>query len=209
MAQQRNDLPTSSAGSSNVSRTRFDTARDHLLTSGLYLGDQNFEINRVIWRRIGTDNCLVTKESADAVDAANRNNTAMKTELGEDSILSPTPKYDLAVLSAVVLISYDHFRLTPCGNWKGASQFCPKFSDVKLTCTGKSPLEKPFREDFPAVLANLTAVTNLSARFTKKKGLFVEGPQAPDRKIRFRHVLFEVSIQSPSLVKPQPISLIQ
>ena len=64
--------------------------------------------------------------------------------------------------------------------------------DVKLTCTGKSPSGTPFGKDFPTILANLTAVANIPARFSNKKGLFVEG--SPDRKIKFRHVLFEVSI---------------
>lgn len=200
MSQGRNGLATSS---SDVLRTEFDTVRDDLLTSGLYLGDQNFEIDRVIWRRIGFDNCLVTKESADAVDAAH---AAMKTEPGEDGTLSPIPEYDPAVLSAVVHISNDDFWMTSCGHWRGATQFCPRFSDVKLTCTGKSPSETPFRKDFPAVLANLTAVANLPARFTNKKGLFVE--RLFERKIKFRHVLFEVSIRLPSLLKPQLINLI-
>ncbi|KIJ97522.1 hypothetical protein K443DRAFT_681462 [Laccaria amethystina LaAM-08-1] len=47
----------------------------------------------------------------------------------------------------------------------------------------------PFREDFPTVLTNLTALADLSAKFTNKKGLFVE--RHPDRKIKFRHILFE------------------
>jgi len=121
----------------------------------------------VIWRRIGTDDCLVTKESADAVDAAHAAIATTKTAPGEDSI--PTPEYDLAVLSAVVHISDDDFWMSSCGNWKGASQYCPKFSDLKLTCMGKSPSEMPFREDFPIVLTNLTSVVNLSAKFMEKK----------------------------------------
>lgn len=196
MAKRKNGLATSS---SDVLRTKFDTARDGLLNSGLYLGDQNFEINQVIWRRIGTDNCLVTKQSADAVDAAHAAMAATETTPGDNSTLSPIPEYDLAVLFTVVHISDDDFWVTSCGNWKGASQYYSKFSDLKLTCTGKGPSEMPFREDFPTVLTNLTAMVNLSARYTNKKGLFVERP--PDLKIRFRHVLFEVSIRSPSLFK--------
>jgi hypothetical protein len=65
---------------------------------------------------------------------------------------------------------------------------------------GKSPSEMPFGEDFPTVLTNLTALADLSANFTNKKGLFVE--QHPDCKIRFCHILFEVSRRPPSLVKP-------
>jgi hypothetical protein len=95
-----------------------------------------------------------------------------ETAPGELSI--PTLEYNLAVLSAVVHISDDDFWMTPCGNWKGASQYCPNFSDLKLTCTGKSPSEMSFHEDFPAVIANLTALANLSAKFKNKKGLFVE-----------------------------------
>ena len=165
---------------------RLRRTRDGLLRSGLYLGDENFEIDQVIWRHIGGDNCLVTKTSADAVDAA------LNAAPEEDR---PIPEYDLAVLSAVVLISDDEFWLTSCGHWRGPRPFCQKFEDLKLTCTGKSPSGTPFSNDFPTVLANLTAVTNLSARFSRRRGLFVENPLA--RKIKFRHVLFEVSIRSP------------
>ena len=168
-----------------------DTLRDALLSAGLYLGDENFEIDQVKWRRIGADNCLVTKKSADAVDAAY---TALNVTPEEDT---PIPEYDQAVLSAVVHISDDDFWMASCGHWRGPRPFCLKFSDVKLTCTGKSPLGTPFSRDFPNVLANLTAVTNLSARFLNKKGLFVESERPPERKIKFRHVLFEVSIRSP------------
>ena len=205
MTPRRNGLPTTS---SDVLRTKLDTTRNGLLTSGLYLGDRNFEIDQVIWRRIGNGNCLVTKESADAVDAASAHwhaaHTATETSSREDNILAP--EYDLAVLSAVVHISDDDFWMTSCGNWRGPSQYCPKFSDIKLTCTGKSPLETPFREDFPSVLINLTSVVNLSAKFRNRKGLFVERPPASDRKIKFRHVLFEVSIRRQSRLKPQFIN---
>jgi hypothetical protein len=182
------------------SSSRFDTTRDGLLNSGLYLGDENFEIDQVVWKRIGFDNCLVTKSSADAVDAANAaTDTTFTPE--EDSKLPFTPEYDLAILSAVVHITNDDFFMTPCGYWRGPTQFCRNFSDIKLNCTGKSPSETPFRKDFPTLLANLTAVADLSWRFTNKKGLFVERPPG-HRKIKFRHVLFEVTIRSPSLVKP-------
>ena len=201
MAPRKNVGPTPSP---DALRTKFDGIREGLLTSHFYLGHQNFETDQVIWRRIGIDNCLVTKESADAVDAAHAVAApTAETTLGELS--TPTPEYDLAVLSAVVHISDDDFWVTSCGNWKGASQYCPKFSDLKLTCTGKSPSETPFREDFPTVVTNLTALTDLSAKFTNKKGLFVEQPS--DHKIKFRHVLFEVS-RPPSLVNAKFTNLI-
>ena len=202
MAPRKNGLATSS---SDLLRTKLDTTRKSLLTAGLYLGDQNFKIDQVIWRRISGDNCLVTKESADAVDAAHAVIAAMETTPGEDSESTPTPEYDIAVLSAVVHISDDDFWMSSCRNWKGTSQYCPKFSDLKLTCTGKSPSQMPFSKDFPTVLTNLTALANLAAKFTEKKGLFIERP--PDRKIRFRHVLFEVSIISPSVVKADFVNI--
>ena len=178
--------------SPNRLRTNFDITRDGLFKSGLYLGDENLDIDRVIWRHIDTGNCLVTKTSANAVDAAY---AALRRDatLEEDS---PIPEYDLAVLSAVVHISDEDFWLKPCGYWRGPRPFCQKFEDLKLTCTGKSPSGTPFSKDFPTVLANLTALTNLSAEYSKKRGLFVENPL--ERKIKFRHVLFEVSIRSPS-----------
>ena len=187
MAWRRNGLSQSTP-------TKFDTIRDGLLSAGLYLGDQNFEIDQVKWKRIGVDNCLVTKESADAVDAA----YAALARTPEE--YTPIPEYKPAVLSAVVHISDDDFWMSPCGYWNGPRQFCRNFSDLKLTCTGKRPSETPFNKDFPTVLANLTAVTNLPARYSNKRGLFVERPPA-DRKIKFRHILFEVSTRLPFPVK--------
>lgn len=168
MAPRKNDLTTSS----NSLRTKFDTARNALLTSGLYLGDRNFKIDHVTWRHIGTDNCLVTKKSADDVDTTHAMIAATENAAGEDNII--TPEYELAFLFAVVQISDDDFWMSSCGNWKGATQYCQNFSDLKLTCTGKSPSEMPFHEDFSNVLTNLTSVVNLSAKFKEKKGLFVE-----------------------------------
>ena len=158
--------------SSDALCTKFDDVREGLLTSCFYLGDQNFKTDQVIWRHIGNDNCLVTKESADAVDAAHAVIAATEMALGDITV--PTPEYDMAVLSTVVHISDDDFWMTSCRNWKGTSQYCPNFSDLKLTCTGKSLSETPFRKDFPTVVANLTTLADLSAKFTNKKGLFVE-----------------------------------
>ena len=150
------------------------------------------------------DTCLVTKESADAVDPTHAVAAATaETTLEELSI--PTPEYDLAILSAVVHISDDVFWMTSCGNWKGTSYYCPSFSDLKLTCTGKSPSETPFPTYFPTVVANLPALADLLIKFTNKKGPFVKWPS--DHKIKFRHVHFEVS-RPPSPVKPKFTNLI-
>ena len=67
MGRGRSGLTSSS---SDILHTKIDATRNGLLTSGLYLGDQIFKIDKMIWWHIGTDNCLVTKESADAVDTA-------------------------------------------------------------------------------------------------------------------------------------------
>ena len=88
--------------------------------------------NDLIWHShisIGTDNCLVTKNSADQVDAAHAAIAATETAPDhEDGIL--TPEYELAILSAVVHISDDYFWMSSCGNWKEATQYCPKISDI-------------------------------------------------------------------------------
>ena len=67
-------------------------------------------------------------------------------------------------------------------------------SDMKLSCTGNSPLDPPFSDDYTTALKNLSKLTEVSAKFKAKRGLFWE--RNNEQKIKFHHVLFEVCILS-------------
>jgi len=168
---------------------KLDAAREKLLDGGLYLGDPGLKHELVVWRRVGNDNCLVTKESTDAVDTVHAASESVEADSG---IPHPGPSLSPAILSIVIHITSDDFWMTPCGNWKGPTSFCEKMSDMKLSCTGKSPLDPPFSNDYTTALKNLSKLTDVTAKFKTKRGLFWE--RNGERKIKFRHVLFEVCI---------------
>ena len=159
-------------------RAMLDAARKKLLDNDLYLGDPTFKHEAVVWKRIGNDNCLVIEESADAVDTVHA--APEKVELRP------------AILSMVVHITSDDFGMTPCGNWKGPTSFCEKMSDMKLSCTGNSPRDPAFSDDYTTTLKNLSKLTEVSAKFKAKQGLFWECNG--EQRIKFCHVLFEVCI---------------
>lgn len=177
----------------NVRRAKLDAAREKLLDGGLYLGDTKLKHEVVVWKRVGNDDCLVTKESADLVDEFHTAGAAAAQENAEDlETTIPEPNLSPAIFSMAIHITSDDFWMTPCGNWKGPTSFCEKFSDMKLSCTGISPLDPPFSDDYTIALKNLLKLTEECAKFKSKRGLFWE--RNGERKIKFRHVLFEVCI---------------
>ena len=170
-------------------RAMLDATRERLLDKDLYLGDSTFKHEAVLWRRIGNDDCLVIEESADAVD--NVHTASEKVEL-DSKVSLPYPNLRPAILSMVVHITSDDFWMTPCGNWKGATSSCEKMLDMKLSCTGNSPRDPPFSDDYTTALKNLSKLTDVPARFKTKRGLFWE--RNGEQRIKFCHVLFEVCI---------------
>lgn len=155
-----------------------------------YLGE-NAGRGNVVWYRLGREEVLLTKAAAQAFDDAMKE-FASSTE-HENPGLTPPPEPEHALLSAVVQITHEDFWMMSCGRWKGPTTVCGRFADVKLTCTGAAPNDSVFRRDFRTVLANLNHLMAASSTgFTLKKGLVVPSRGAT-QKIRFRHVLFEVS----------------
>ena len=181
------------------------TIREKLLDRGLYLGDPILKHEAVIWKDIGNGECLVTKELSDFVDEAQADRAAPAQENAEDSEDTDSPSLSPAVLSVVVHITSDEFRMTPCGNWKGPTSLCENFSDIKLSCTGNSPLDPPFNDDYTTALKNLTKLTEECARFKSQRGLFLE--HNGEQKIKFCHVLFEVCVRLSSYVAGTSIIL--
>ncbi|KAM6492481.1 hypothetical protein JOM56_012205 [Amanita muscaria] len=145
-------------------------AKQALLASGYYLGTPEEKwAEKVTWRRVGKAERLVTIE-ADATAAA-----AYKVfeESGQEG-KAPSPP-EPAMLSAVVHVSEDNYWLTSCGMWRGSSAVAQSLADVKPTCVGVAPAHTVFTEDF---------------RF----GVIIGGA---NRRIKFRHVLFEAISSRP------------
>ena len=166
---------------------KLQNVRDALLKKGLYLGTPHVS-EKLVWDRDGNADRLVTAEAAAAAS------DALKTHASDPSAERPTVP-EPAVLSAVVFIPKEDYWLTACGMWKGPTEATRTFADVKPTCTGQAPEHAVFADDFDVVLKNLDALMQKEKTdgFKAMKGLLINSMNG-NRKIKFRHILFEVSI---------------
>lgn len=162
-------------------------ARDALVAKGLYLGTGGIA-NEVKWAPVGHGHLLVTTETAEMIQHAQDDHAA-------DPDANPMPDVSPAILSAVVLITEEDFWMTSCGMWKGPTAITPTFADVKPTCTGGSPDHELFANDFRTVCGNVNTVMNMGRTpgFKNIKGVKVGTANGLNPKLKFRHVLFEVS----------------
>ncbi|KAJ6607917.1 hypothetical protein B0H10DRAFT_537534 [Mycena sp. CBHHK59/15] len=163
--------------------------RAELVTNHLYLGASSFR-DEVVWRRIGWDNKLVTKESAVAVEgAAEAESSVTASDTDEDKDELSETGLTPATLAFVGLISPENFWLTPCRYWKGPTKFTKTFADLKLDCHMVVPKESVFAGDFPKVLENLRwLMAATETEGNQKKGILDEKPAS---SIKARHVVFE------------------
>ena len=83
---------------SDMKCNKFNTAHLNLLTCGLYLGNNHFEIDEVTWCKVSFNTCLVTKDSTTARDAANALLSEMPSAKG--TMPNGPTKYKPAILSA-------------------------------------------------------------------------------------------------------------
>jgi len=162
------------------------------------LGDQAHAFrDKVIWKRTGRGNSLVTKESADAVDAADHARAA--EGLGDTKAAVKDVAFENAVLSVVMVISNDEFWLMPCRYWKGPTIATKHFEDVKLSFQGECPQRfNVFAQDFQHVINNTKWLLNEVAAGdsdVRSKGFLF--PMGEDNgTLEFRHALFEVRLIS-------------
>ncbi|KAJ6525698.1 hypothetical protein B0H19DRAFT_1276052 [Mycena capillaripes] len=175
-----------------------DDLRDALIRNSYYLATAAIQ-DEVVWRRIGRDNVLVTKDSAVAADAAfaalrdkvekahrSENNDKPESEdPSPESLLNPAP------LTLVSFISTENCFLASDGHWKGPTEFTANFADVKLACRMAAPEVVPFAADFPRIIKNIQSF--MKAAETKgniKQGIF-DPKETPATTLKVRHVLFE------------------
>ncbi|KAJ7028347.1 hypothetical protein C8F04DRAFT_1266063 [Mycena alexandri] len=169
-----------------------DTAAFHteLKKNDCYLGGAKV-LDRVVWKKIGSDNAVVLAEDAAAYDAALEE--AAEPENGEQP--AELPELDSVVFSIVAMIATEDFWLTPCGFWKGPTAYTPAFSDLKLTCRLVAPADPVFAGDFKTVLKNIEKLMARAATAgSTKQGIF--GPKESTKaSIKLRHVVFEVGAE--------------
>ncbi|KIM37617.1 hypothetical protein M413DRAFT_448409 [Hebeloma cylindrosporum] len=172
--------------------------RERLMQSdaSFYLGDPAKAFTgKVVWKRIGRGNRLVTTESAAAVDAAQQAEAAADTNSADSAdIASPTdtdPILEAAVLSAIVVIDFDDCWLTPCGHWKGPNKVTKKFEDLKMSFQGKAPTKDFLAQDFSSAVNNAKILMYEVALGGAKSNGFLTVSRIAADALRFRHVVFE------------------
>ena len=67
---------------------------------------------------------------------------------------------------------------------RGSTKFCLDFQALKLTCTGHTPTEQPFDNNFATTIKNLDNITKMTKHFAQKKGLILDN----NHKIKFWHI---------------------
>ena len=153
--------------------------RQQLIESGTYLADPQL-LDHVHWVPDGRRNVLVYNDELLGNDDADGGHVS-----------GP------AVLSAVVRVSDQSFWLTSDGGWRGPTDFTPFLHQVKATCLGIMPNEDvgQFHWDWGAAVDNAQGLQSLIATpdFSVRLG-FVGGGNDGTGHLRFRHILFEVSL---------------
>ncbi|KAJ6543483.1 hypothetical protein B0H10DRAFT_2203267 [Mycena sp. CBHHK59/15] len=141
--------------------------REELIVSGNYIGNAG-GIDDLSWKRVGREDWVVIQDAAAAYDMALT--AAADTAAGvggESSELEP------AALTVVAQIAMSNFWLTPCGYWKGPTQFTPTFADLKLNCLLEAPPAQPFANDFKNVLKDVaTLMARVETPGNTKQGIF-------------------------------------
>jgi hypothetical protein len=171
-----------------------DTLRNTLVHDTYYLGTSAIR-EEVVWRRMGRDNVVVTKESAEAADAAHANKTQDLSETGDKNDADNNePELIPAPLTFVAQISPDNCWLSSDGNWKGPTEYTPTFADVKLNCRMVSPELQIFKDDFTNVVNNLQFImAKIEKKGDKKFGVFDDNGRSTTY-FKMRHKLFEVRL---------------
>jgi hypothetical protein len=174
-----------------LSLAKMTKLRAHLVENSLYLGVPSIR-ESVTWTRSGRSDILVPTESLNEFETAMA--TRQKALDNKDPSPPPVPSPpEHALLSTVVLISENDYWLTSCGNWRGPTNACKTFADVKPSCVAEASKNSPFDVDFSAYIANLNYLFDLAVTpgFESKKGVII--PSAANTfKLKIRHVLFEV-----------------
>lgn len=188
--------------------SRVLNARNHLIASGLYLGDPSI-INRLKWVRDGRGHVLTYVAPATEIntgepgddDAGGESDVTANSETTDDvtplqsqqatnSALSARP--ERVILSAIACIDHDDFWLTADGGYHGTTTVCREILDVKPSCALTTPGLEPVKSDFATVLHNLRQITEqcITPGYAAGKSFFT-GDHSNTTRFKLRHQLFE------------------
>ncbi|KAJ6508789.1 hypothetical protein C8R45DRAFT_454104 [Mycena sanguinolenta] len=172
-----------------------EAKRLELIENDFYLGVPEIR-EEVVWRRMGANNRVITKESTLAAEKGSRDSdqaaksgkvTADDTEDDKDASESPLTA---ATLTFVASIPRDGFWLYADSRWTGPRAHAEAFEDAKLNCRVVAPSRiEVFSNDFPEVLENVRwLMSQTETAGAPKVGIFA--PNHPN-SLKLRHGLFE------------------
>lgn len=141
-------------------------------TTRIYLGDRLNCAEKVEWARNGTGFGLVPKTGSDK-----------------------SKKHEYALFTAVVQISTSNCYLMPDGAWTGLPPRDYPLEKVKLTCNGEKPDD--LHDDdkcFKNLVANIQDMERLAKVSTDNIRSIIRTDNDEITGVKFRHVLFEVSL---------------
>ena len=166
------------------------SARNALIERGLYLGASDVS-SQVSWQRNGKiHQYLATTEDVEKL-----------------SVHSETPDtcqpLPYAILSAIVFILSEDYWLTSCRMWKPDHKY--PFANVRPTCTSQAPMHPMLSDDFRNMLSNMDIIIKCMKCDPSFKGALVTSPSTRVRKLKFRHILFEVCMYYSC--RPHPVQI--
>ncbi|KAJ7017153.1 hypothetical protein C8F04DRAFT_1157273 [Mycena alexandri] len=163
----------------------FAALRDELAQNTHFLANADI-LPTLTWKKIGSDNILVSTEAAAEYD------NAVQPTVDNDSEEAPTevPELDPALLTVVAKIASKDFWLTPCGHWKGPNNFTPTFADLKLNCRLVAHEDSVFKGDFKKVLDNVSALMAKAATSGHSRQGVFDPKEQPKTSLKVRHVVF-------------------
>ena len=161
----------------DLTADRINAQRRVLQKKTVYLGDLNNR-NHLTWFRSDAGDFVVKKTS---IDNSGEN---------VDTKTSPSP----ARLSIIALISHRDTFLSPDGNWTEPITAAPSLADVKLSCTASMPERELVNQDFNIALDTIdTMIARIANPQFTRQSFRSRSPVDNKQKIKFRHILFEVS----------------
>ena len=157
--------------------------RSLLISSSIYFADDfNKIVDRAEWKRIGSVDSFVTKESV----------LADKLRSDEDYRKDYKSRLEPALLSVIVTVDSDKCFVTPCGHWKGSTDASERFEDLKFSIQGRRPSYGFLSKDFDNILDNSKLLMNEIVTSDGYSTGFLGSLAADNETISFQHIVFEV-----------------
>jgi hypothetical protein len=149
------------------------------------MGD-NSTPNKLLWFHTDSGSNIVIDKSKTTVNV--RINATASSDPGD---VDPPP----ALLSAIVVLTHEDFRLSSDGYWKEPVDTAPALADVILSCTGAAPIHDTLHDDFNTVLRNISSlISRVHTPTHIKKSFVIDSAINLQPKISFNHSLFFVMV---------------